>query len=146
MTITFYLTFLITTLFTTHDVTFMQSLALNNQPIFILENENMESHNRQSRINSLKQEARDCIDKARCADLHFHIAELYLNHDAPSKEILKRAEYHLNKVKSDSEHAKQAMLLRNILRGWINEIKQKTILEKHLKNTKDVDLKTVQSK
>jgi len=142
MTIISYIAFIIATLLSTHDSAFQQQFSLQNQATFILDDNKTGHNSRQIKIESLKQATDECIDSTHCADLHFHIAELYLSYESPDPEILKRAEYHLNKVKADSEHAAQAKLLRNMLTGWMKEIKQKKILENHLKSSKAVDLKT----
>jgi len=145
MTIISYIAFIIATLLSTNDAAFMHRLSLQNHSAFVLDNKKIDNHSRQAKIEFLKHETHTCPDKAHCADLHFHIAELYLSHTSPDWEMLKRAEYHLNKVRSDSEHVAQAELLRNLLSGWLKEIKQKKILEKHLESSKAVDLKTTKS-
>ncbi len=143
MTIITYLALVIHALIPVNGTNFMQRLSLHNQPIFLMDNKNMENHSRKKRIDLLKLKTLDCTNKAHCADLHYHIAELYLSYESPDRETLKRAEYHLNKVKEHSQHTEQAMLLYNLLSGWISEIKQTKILKKRLENTKAVDLKKI---
>lgn len=75
-------------------------------------------------IQSLKQEIKSCLNQTYCAEINYKIAIAYLNSKSLNRSDLIDAARHMNKAVQSGEYAQHARTLNKILLGWINESRQ----------------------